>query len=136
MINVFDENKKELPDLNKFDNSGNKFLQSIYDQASGKELSSRQIEVAKDIWEKIQAKKSAPLKKWILFTDDQIKLMMMLFLYLRISFRGAPRSLEFLESLESQLHSKNKLSEKQVGALIKKMLKIKRALMKHIWSEK
>jgi len=132
--NAYDENKKLLPDLDKFNNSGNKFLQSIYDQASGKELSPRQIEIAKDIWEKIQARKSAPPKKWISFTDDQIKNMVILFHYLSISFKAAPRSDEFIHSLAHQLHTKKKLSENQVNALIRKMLKIKRAVMRHIWS--
>ena len=130
---IYDENKKELPDLDEFNNSGNKFLQSIYNQASERKLSPRQIEIAKEIWEEIQSKKWISTK-WISFTDYQIEIMKKLFNYLMNSFRGAPRSYEFIHSLSDQLNAKRKLSEGQVNALIKKMLKIKRAIMNRIWS--
>lgn len=131
-MSKYDDNKKKLPDLDKFPTSKKSFLHDIYRKASKYNLSDKQVVAAQRAWDQEhQVKQGAT--GWKKFTDDQIEKLDTLFKYLSISWGGSPHSYEFMVSLRDQLHAKGSMSAKQEAALIRKMLKIKKAVMKHIW---
>jgi len=128
----YELNKKKLPDLDKFPTSKKQFLHDIHYKASKYVLSDKQVAAAQRAWDQEHSPKVAGTG-WKKFTDDQIEKLDTLFRYLSISWGGSPHSYEFMQSLKDQLHAKKALSAKQEAALIRKMLKIKKAVMKHIW---
>lgn len=130
----YELNKKKLPDLDKFPTSKKSFLHDIHYKASKYMLSDKQIAAAQKAWDQEQAGPKAAGSDWKKFTDYQIELMNILFGYLSISWGGSPHSYEFMQSLKTQLEQKRAISPKQEIALIRKMLKIKKAVMKHVWS--
>jgi len=126
-MDFLEKNKEKLPDIDQFKDAKNDFLKSIYSQASSRILSDNQVSTAQRVWEKL---KNPPV--WVNFSSEQVGVFNIIFdLLLQIQGRYAS---EFIYSMKKQLNEKGKLTDKQYKAVLVKMDKFKRALMKRIWS--
>jgi hypothetical protein len=126
-MDFYDENKKKLPDLDKFQSSKDNFLMSIESQAHSRMLSDAQVETATRRWEKL---KDPPV--WINFSSQQAGVLIQLCDIL-MAAQGRYAS-PFIFSVREQVHKKGKLTQKQYAALLKVAEHFKKAVMKRIWT--
>lgn len=129
MGKYLDTNLKALPELPEFEKTGNKFLQSIAQQTEKWELSARQIESAKSVWERTQ---NPPTM--VRFNSNQAEILIDL-CNMVLNMQGRYAS-EFIWQLAEKVHKEGKLTEKQYLALMKSLTKYKRAIMNRIFDQR
>ena len=126
---TFAANKVMVKDIEKFDGSGNDFLQSIYDNAWKWQLSYKQVNAANSAW----VRKTAPQTVWIDLDDDRKEAIILVIKYI---IRYAVQSMDMLDSIDRKIRQNSRISEKQYAVIMKKAQRYRKDIFARAFGEK
>ena len=129
-MNIYDENKKALPDLDKFFDTKSSFLKDIWQRAKRWKLSDKQIEAAQKAWDRIVESRSVAIKLSRSDADTMLKIFEYM-IHMKGVYGGA-----FWYKMREKVTQEKALSPKQYIAITNSAIKYKKALFKRIFNER
>lgn len=131
----YEINKQKFPEIDKIGewlDAGNQndFIESVYKQASKRELSDRQIEGIKKFYERITTPKPSKLK----FTEKRREALIFAIEEYLKSY--AMNTYEMMNSFVDQLKRNRYLSEKQYAVITRLAHRYRKDIFKRVFGEK
>lgn len=134
-IKTWEENKKKLPDLEKFAEIKNPFLQDIFRKAYRYKLTDKQIAAAQKSYDRVKGKIATAKAEAIKLSKSDIETILWSIEQM-IQMKGMYGGGDFWYDMRDRVERKKTLSPKQYAAMIKSMTRYKKAFFKRVFKER